>query len=193
MESNATAPRQIIANLISNVPECVLGALPSISALKKVTRRVRRRVNTPIANPETLAELEIVPPYNSNLNNEEFLLFDSGATDLQRIIIFSTHQNLQYLVQFNDWFCDGTFATGPRLFSQLVTIHAIKDHNLIVLIYGLLPNKTQATYNRFIEQLKHLQPALNPRTIMTDFETAMFTAVQSSFDNLRIRGCFFSF
>ena len=67
--------------------------------LERLTQRVRRRVNASIANLETLAELEVVPPYNVTLNNQEFLLFDSGTADLQRILIFSTQQNLQHLVQ----------------------------------------------------------------------------------------------
>ena len=155
--------------------------------MKTVVQRARKNQNAPIVNPLTLAELEIVSPYNITLNNEEFLLFDSGSADPRRILIFSTRRNLEMLAQLTHWFCDGTFNTVPILFTQLVTVHAIKDHNVIVLVYGLLPDMTQESYDRFVDQLKVLQPTLNQDTIMTDFETALFSTFRDKFDNIQIR------
>jgi len=58
-------------------------------------------------------------------------------------------------------------------------------------VYALLPNKTAATYTRLLAQLKVLQPALNPQTIMTDFEQSAINAFESEFPLAQQTGCFF--
>ena len=49
----------------------------------------------------------------------EFLKFDSGAEE-NRILIFSTDENLRMLARAQQVFADGTFKTTPHpLFEQL--------------------------------------------------------------------------
>ena len=99
---------------------------------------------------------------------EPFLLFDSGPTE-DRIIIFSTARNLRLLASSKHWYGDGTFKTVPHLFYQLYTLHGIQVNNSIPLLYALLPDKTEATYVRLLQQVKQLQPDVYPETFMTDF------------------------
>ncbi|XP_060882085.1 uncharacterized protein LOC132953747 [Metopolophium dirhodum] len=60
-----------------------------------------------------------------------------------------------------------------------------------MLIFALLPNKTETTYVNFYNALKTLNESLNPKSIMVDFEKAAINAIQSVFTNTSVRGCFF--
>lgn len=83
-----------------------------------------------------------------NCKEEPFLLHDSGEGDVNRLILFATQRNLECLGGASAWFCDGTFKVVPSLFYQLYTIHALKNGITVPMVYGLLPNKTEATYRR---------------------------------------------
>lgn len=120
------------------------------------------------------------------------MLFDSGPEE-NRILIFSTRRNLQYLSQSLHWYADGTFKTVPLLFHQLYTVHWLKENASVPLVFALLLNTLEETYIRFFQELKNLEPLLSPRTITTDFEKAMINAVKKEFPNAKQRGCFFHF
>lgn len=85
-----------------------------------------------------------------NFKQEAFLLHDSGESDVNRIIVFATKRNLECLGRAGAWFCDGTFKVVPSLFYQLYTVHALCNGIVVPLVYGLLPNKTEETYRRYV-------------------------------------------
>lgn len=62
---------------------------------------------------------------------------------------------------------------------------------MVPLVYALLPNKTQETYERLFEALKQLEPRLQPTTVMIDFEIAAKQAIASVFPQASIVGCYF--
>jgi hypothetical protein len=49
------------------------------------------------------------------LNNEIFLINDSGELDVDRVILFGTENNIELLSKMKNWYCDGTFAVSPKL------------------------------------------------------------------------------
>ena len=107
---------------------------------------------------------EIVIParlqYTPNLQ-EKFLLADIGTDD--KILIFATEKNLEYLTEAHTLFCDGTFKHVPKLFYQLYSIHGkLKDlKGSYPLVYALLPNKQKSTYASVLEELRrHLKKPL---------------------------------
>lgn len=67
-------------------------------------------------------------------------------------------------------------------FNQLYNLHASVNGTVFPLVFGLLPNKSEATYNRFFLLLKYaiqdLQSVLNPEHWLLDFEVAARNAVQ---------------
>ena len=97
---------------------------------------------------------------------------------------------IDFLRNCDSWFCDGTFRVVPDLFTQLYTIHAEKDGVIFPCIYALLPNKTEATYDRLFMKLLEIEPSLNPLRIMVDFEKAAINALEENFISV-ITGCFF--
>jgi len=163
--------------------------------MKKTVQRVRRCKNAPPINPSTLAEIIIIEPYTLTLSNHPFLLYDSGVDDANRIILFSTEQNLKILASDQcHWFIDGTFKSSPQLFTQLLTVHAIKYDTVLPLVYALIPNKTRDSYIRIAQELLNLEKNYGQQVrIMVDFEKALFGALTDVFDGVQIRGCFFHF
>jgi len=83
------------------------------------------------------------------LTDEDFLLFDSGPSP-DRVLLFSTKKNLETLGDVQHWYSDGTFKSSPSIFTQVFTVHGVKQGATLPLVYGLLPNKTQQSYERFV-------------------------------------------
>ena len=114
-----------------------------------------------------------------------------------RIFIFATDSNLQHLSACDQWYMDGTFYSSPIHFTQLYTIHGFINGYMFPLVYGLLPNKTQATYERFFGLLKEKSAErhiiLNPTSAMMDFEVAASNALTTVFRMVAGKGCFFHF
>ncbi|XP_046569428.1 uncharacterized protein LOC124277747 [Haliotis rubra] len=65
------------------------------------------------------------------------------------------------------------------------------------LVYGLLPNKKQITYHRFVSHVRYFAAANNkiisPMFVFTDFEVAAQNAVSSVFPGVTMKGCFFHY
>ena len=141
-------------------------------------------------NPQTLSEIEI-PEDFKYIDGELFLQFDSGKDDPTRILIFYTSGNLKKLSENPNWYCDGTFEVAPTLFTQLYTIHAVKNGQNLPLVYGFLPKKTEAMYDVIFMHLK--EKDLSPETITIDFEMAVINSITRYFPDALIHGCFFHF
>jgi len=98
--------------------QAVSAALPIVNAMKKTIQRIRHRKNAPPENRSMLSELIIFKPYNLTLDNEKFLLYDSGVDNNNRLLLFSTKYNLMILAsQQSHWFIDGTFKSALHLFT----------------------------------------------------------------------------
>lgn len=98
---------------------------------------------------------------------------------------------LQILKESNHWFVDGTFRSAPQLFYQVYVILAEKFSGVLPIIYALLPNKQQKTYEEMLHLLKDIQPELNPTYISCDFELGAINAFKGAFPDVEILGCFF--
>ena len=63
------------------------------------------------------------------------------------------------------------------------------------VIYALLPNKEEGTYERFFIAVKALDPTIQPLSVLTDFEHAAVNALNTVFqtpnNDLSLHGCFF--
>lgn len=184
-------PQNIVANVCRDVSAAVIGKLPGVAGLKRTVRRQRRRIDDVPVNPVSLMEL-VIPDRYKKINDENFLLYDSGVGD-DRILVFSTQKNLQFMAANPHWYCDGTFKASPSLFEQLYTIHVVDEQFSVPVVLALLPNRTQITYERLFDALKNLQPGLAPVSIMTDYERAAINVMRTAFPTARQSGCFFHF
>lgn len=177
----------IIANCSTEITNAVKAHMPSIPSMKRTVRKIRQGA---VTVPQTVLDLCVLDQYKVTSEGKPFLLYDSGAIE-NRILVFSTEDNLKALSKSNNWYVDGTFKTVPLIFNQLFMIHGIQENLSIPLVYALLPNKSTETYKNLFEQLKILSPDLHPTNVMSDFEQAIVNAVKSSFVGCRQHFCLF--
>ena len=86
---------------------------------------------------------------------KDFLMYESGTEDPERIWIFGQQKLLELLESTQHlWLADGIFKLCPETFYQLFTIHtSIKGYNQ-PCIYALLTNKREKTYERLLIAVK---------------------------------------
>ena len=71
------------------------------------------------------------------------------------------------------WYGDGTFSILPDLFYQVYTINVIERGKNLPMVYVLLPDKKEITYNKmFTMLLKNFTAEQHPIKIYHDFEKA---------------------
>ena len=122
-------------------------------------------------------------------NGEFFLQYDNNNNN--RILIFGTAANLDFLQNSPHWFMDGTFRTVPPQFMQLYTVHGLQRGHNVVGAYALLRNKEANTYTEMLTQIRALTNNVEPESFMTDFETGSSTALGRVYPNVPKKGCFF--
>lgn len=111
--------RSVTAKMDENVGISSMASLAKTPSLVQNIRRARLNSEMPI-NPTRLADL-VLPEQYVNIGKSRFLLYDSGP-GAERILIFSTNRNLEYLKRVEALLTDGTFDIVPSLFEQLYTI-----------------------------------------------------------------------
>lgn len=163
-------------------------------SLKKQIRRTRREIQAAPDAPKDLVTLIIPENFKfyspSEGLSETFLLHDSGP-GVDRFLIFCRPQNLNILYESNNWYVDGTFKVAPQLFSQVYVILGKYFDGVHPLVYALLPDKKNQTYERLFKTLLELKPGLKPRSIACDFEQAAIKAIKNNFPEAQIHGCLF--
>ncbi|KAM7307232.1 uncharacterized protein ISCGN_010868 [Ixodes scapularis] len=182
---------QILLGAAAASSDAVASQMPSVSTMRRTLRKQRRRAIHPYTIPTTKRNLEIPVEFKVTLRGEDFLLHDTGFGDSERILVFSTAENLRKLGESELWFADGTFKVSPSLFYQVYTIHGSLHGTVVPLVFALLSNKTQSTYARLFSVLRAHINHLNVKVIYTDFELAAMNSFQNQFPGVLLQACFF--
>ena len=177
----ATA-RNVIANHSLNIPAEVRPYMPSQRTMSRTLNRIKQ--GTTPANPQNTNFL-IPPMYQRKV------IFDSGNNDPDRILMIGDWTLFNELANQNSIFCDGTFASCPRIFYQLYTFSINMNGTYIPCVYILLTNKSAATYVKMIREIKNLLPNFNPQSVMVDYEKAIMNSFQEEIIGVEIKACFF--
>ncbi len=189
-------PSRIYADNITALTDAAKAILPSVDTCKRTI--ARNRTQEYPAEPASLVNLHIVPPWTHTLGQqeEEFLFFDNGPQATHRIVAYATEDNLRRLAAADKWFMDGNFAMAPPKFLQLYVIHVSLGEVTIPLVYAFLENKTEATYHELFTAILNrcatygVQP--DPDVVMVDFELAVPRAVAGVFgQNVQVQFCFY--
>ena len=142
-------------------------------------------------NPVTRAAIPEIPQeFRQTQCRERFLFFDSGVGDENRLILNSAEHAIEYSRESSHWFADGTFKVCSNLFFQVYSVHALDNGRSFPCIYGLLPNKTEETYNRLWQEVGNVVQH-NPDDIMTNFEIASINAAAANFPGIEMKSCFY--
>jgi hypothetical protein len=196
--TSQNSTQQILATELRNISETAAVQLTRVDHLKRTIRHQRQEAGGHLPNPRYRRDIPALPvQYQQTLNGEQFLVFDSGVGDDNRLIIFASQMCLRLLAGSDNWFCDGTFKVCPDVFYQLYTIHALVNGRVFPCVYGLLPNKTQNTYSRFFNEVWRssillIDPnASVPLEMLFDFEIGAQNAARTVFNGIDVKGCFF--
>ncbi|GAB0086049.1 hypothetical protein DMENIID0001_000320 [Sergentomyia squamirostris] len=186
------APRNIVMAVAGSVSVLHASGIRKTGNLKKLVQRQRKGK---VAMPKTLEELILTNGDCVTSGGEDMLLYDSGP-GRNRTVIFATISNLEFLALNTTWVVDGTFKVCPGIFSasgQLYTIQAAKHRTTFPAVYMLMTNRSEKDYKDALGVLKSRHPALNPTTVMMDFEKGAFNSFHSVFPSAHVGGCFFHF
>ena len=111
---------------------------------------------------------------------------------MNRLIIFATNDAIRLLATNPHWFMDGTFKVCPEIFFQIYTIHLLISHQIFPWVFALLPNKTEATYNRFLTEVLNVVRTIGnePEDILVDFERAAMNAIINQLNQVEVNTLF---
>lgn len=183
-------PRAILQESCSNLSEEATVTIGSYEANRQIIHR-QRQLDSGSSRIDSLTDFELNDESKKTLREDVFLLYDSGKEDSNRIIIFGTNANLALLEEFSNWSSDGTFNIAPNFFMQVYTLHILVEGKALPVIYALMCNKKKETYLKFYQKLKELCSTLSPNSLLSDFETASYSAAKDVFADVEIVGCFF--
>ena len=119
-EETEEAPLHIITQSVSTITDDAKTKLPTVHHLRRNVRRHCQAVNNPLPVPLNVDEIVITDRYKVTHDGQDFLLFDTGSDNNNRMLIFGTHDNIRLLETTAHWFLDGTFKTAPVLFCSTV-------------------------------------------------------------------------
>ena len=119
-------PRHIVQQCISGLPLLACTShLPSYTASQRtIIGRVRKKAGQPSDAVNSLGDIAMPNSTVITSRGDKFLIWDSGADDVSRILVFETLQNLALLETNRNWFIDGSFKVSPSVFCQVFTIRA---------------------------------------------------------------------
>ena len=120
-----------------------------------------------------------------------FLVYDSRKEDHERLLVFGASEMLQALESCTLWLADGTFKLGPKIIYQLYTVHIQGPGISPACVYAILPNKTEKTYQRFLDILQTVLPNAVPKKILVDFELAAMKVFEKAFPSTAVSGFYF--
>lgn len=184
----------VLRTSLANLPDCVLGVLPSAASLKKTIRGVRKEISKPPPVPTNLVELIIPAEYAiykpTESTADKFLLADSGP-GAERVLIFGRERNIREMRHSNSWWVDGTFSIAPSPFYQVFVVLAEVNGGVLPFLHILLPGKSGRLYENMFGMVKELDPNIDPKVINCDFELAIMNSARAVFPNVSIAGCYF--
>ncbi|CAF3849720.1 unnamed protein product [Rotaria sp. Silwood1] len=189
-------PARIINNIIATTSRDIQPCLPGKDAARQQIKRARR-VCEEEAEPKTLDDFKLPDAYCTTLSGMHFAKDITDGT--QRILLFTTSENLKWLQEAKFWIMDGTFKTVPTLFRQLYSIHAPAggsvNFRIVPLVYALMTMKSEELYQRLFQELNEAAEEhgleLKPDFVLTDFEKGSINAVKSEFSSAQSKGCHF--
>ncbi|RNA04922.1 hypothetical protein BpHYR1_050747 [Brachionus plicatilis] len=109
-------PRYLIRDFQLNMSEEIVSLLPKKDTMRRQIIRTRNSNAGYQKESKCLDKVEISQELTKTYKGVKFYYDDSGKTDKNRVIFFTTDQNLKLLSTYRDWYCDGTFDISPTLF-----------------------------------------------------------------------------
>ncbi|KAG0440054.1 hypothetical protein DMUE_2020 [Dictyocoela muelleri] len=119
--------------------------------------------------------------------------FYSGIEDPNRVLIFTTQENIKHLVNSSILICDGTFKTSPSSFEPIFTIQCRLREMYLPVMFCFMKHKNEMSYDKIFKWIKSYQEDIlnNEKSIIFDFELASFNSIKKRFIHSNLYGCCF--
>ena len=118
-------PNALVADVLATASQSDLAALlPAVPLKLNVHNQRRKQGNFPKLLKHR-KDINIPANQLHTAKGDNFLLYDSGVSDQDRILMFGTADNLDILNNCKLWLLDGSFKTAPKLFYRVYTIHGL--------------------------------------------------------------------
>ncbi|RMZ97726.1 hypothetical protein BpHYR1_052021 [Brachionus plicatilis] len=164
-------PRTIINDALSNLPRSSTHLIASKENLTQQISRVRRRQNgLSKSNPKNRMEMSIPEELRKTNSGSDFVPFDSGENDPDRLIILAINENLIVVLLF--------------------TINVLVNGRNIPVLYAFLADKTEKIYTRLFEFIKS-RVNNEPENLFCDFEKGVLNSIEKCYKRTNISGCWF--
>ncbi|KAF7692959.1 hypothetical protein CDIK_2353, partial [Cucumispora dikerogammari] len=122
---------------------------------------------------------------------DQFLHFDSGPSDPERILIFTTEENLRHVGLNSTWLCDATFKCVPVNFEQLFIIQCLIREKYLPLVFVFMKKKNTSSYKKIFFFLSEKGIKQPPKAFVIDFEQAIYSAIREIYPEACLYGCLF--
>uniref|UniRef100_A0A5S6QFP8 FLYWCH-type domain-containing protein n=1 Tax=Trichuris muris TaxID=70415 RepID=A0A5S6QFP8_TRIMR len=155
-ENALETPAMILNDTYQSVSSDVRAQMPSTKATKETIQRRMCDVSAATSQPANRASIVIPEAYQTYGGQEQFLLYDSGLGDDDRLLIFGRHSYMAWSAHIKHLYADGTFKITPPLFAQVYILMAERDGFVLPVLYALLPDKQETTYRRMFEAVKEM-------------------------------------
>ena len=168
--------------------------LPSYQSVETILKRQRSQ-NIPKL-PKSRRDIRLEGDWSQTSDGSRFLLHSPSMTD-NEIIVYASDASLLRLANCKTIYMDGTFKCCPSLYTQLFTIHGLSNNFVVPLVYALLSDKSSASYYKLFDILRQaifaLGAVLDPKIVVSDFESGLVDAMRVHFPQTSHSGCHFHY
>ncbi|CAF1942855.1 unnamed protein product [Rotaria magnacalcarata] len=180
---------QGIANL--GLDNEVMVNFPLPKAVVRTIYRHRANMFPPLPNDQTF---EIPKQFSQTKRRESIIIYDGYKKKYDgRLLLFSTNELLQQLCETELILVDGTFASAPIGFEQLVIIMGNINDEGVPLVWALTSNRKQQTYDKIWSEIINWslkkESRMKVKRFILDFEAAQRNSIERHFVGAEITGC----
>ena len=104
--SSQLATRTVIGQCLTYLDDNARSQLPKPTTISRQVRKWRQKAEMAPPVPEMRVGFEIPPSYGTIQNGAQFLAYDSGSEDLERVLIFCTDTAKDDLKRYSKWAVD---------------------------------------------------------------------------------------
>lgn len=95
-------------------------------------------------------------------------------------------------------YVDGTFSMCPKPFKQIVAIHGMYKDRVVPFVFCFLQSKNTALHREMFSHVAYHVDIINGRhlnstSFVCDFEISLWNAIEATFSNASVKGCYFHY
>jgi hypothetical protein len=179
-------PRAVVASITASIQqahksESALGYMIKPKSMARALQRGRKEELGCPPIPRTWEDHVVPDVLRSTFSKKLFCVLDDVVSEEgEKVFGFCSPDGLELLSSSDNWYVDGTFSIVKNtMFTQAWVIVVKTSTDLsVAAAYFLLPNKKAFTYKKVLNHLKVECGIDAPMYIHSDFEDAVFKAVQ---------------